>query len=279
MIKSRTYNGQAGLNYIQSPDLAFATIYVVKREGLQHDKYISGSPNRTYSHSVTDGKVSFPTPFASPGEKVFVMFKTPTGIEPETPPGVCVPVSISPVVLPDMILGQPYSQLISISGSAPFDLALNSGIDGISITQSGGTVTVAGVPAEAGVFTVSFDLSNCAGSGNVTFSQSVTVLDNTTNFYISNLSTSGVKITKVIPKHWVIQTGSLPIHYLSGITGVHGGFTDSLSVFVTGIVFPVTLTMYKNGSSLQSFTVESDDQYTFDEQTFLSTDQIVIVLN
>lgn len=279
MITSKTYQGQAGLNYIQSSDLAFATVIAVKREGLQYDRYISGDPNRRYTHDSATGKVSFPIAFAAGGEKVFVMYKTASGVEPETPPGVCVPVSIEDKVLPDMIVDAPYSEQIILSGSGPFVLSGPAAPDGIGITQSGNTVTVAGTPTTEGVSDIEFTITNCSGGNTDSFDQTVTVIDNTTNFYISNLATTGVKITKVIPKYWVTQTGAFPLHYLNGMTGVHAGFTAFLSVFVTGAEFPFTLSLLKNGTLLQSFLVSGDDQYTFDEQTFINTDQVQIVLN
>lgn len=277
MIKSKSYNTTAGLNYIEAPELTLTTVYVVRRSGLQHDKYISGDANRTYIYQSSIGRISFPVAF-NDGERVLVIYEqTSPVIEPI--PGVCTNVIIPAISLPDGLVGVPYEQSLMISGSEPFDFSVTSSPSWMVVSISGNIVTMAGTPDAEGTETVQFDISNCDGAGNQTFSESINVIDNTTNFFVSNLAATPAKITKIIPKHWVVQTGSLPIHSLQSLTAAHGGFTESLSVFINGITFPYTLELYKNGSLLQTFPVTTDDQYTFDEQAFLSTDQIVIVLN
>lgn len=277
MITSKTYNTTSGLNYIEAPELTLTTVYVVKREGIQYDKYISGTGNRTYIYSPSEGRLYFPVSFGS-GERVFVIYKQTSPVIGPIP-GICTNIVIPAVELPDALVGVPYSFAILLSGSEPFDFSITSSPGWMSITISGNVITMSGTPDVAGTETVQFDVSNCDGVGNQTFSDTMEVIDNTTNFYISNLSTTGIKITKVIPKYFVIQTGSFPVHYLAGITGAHAGFTADLSVFITGVVFPFQLHLVKNGTILQTLPVTVDDQYTFDEQTFLNTDQVQIVLN
>lgn len=276
MIKSGTYNTTAGLNYIEAPELVLTTVYAVKLNGTQHDKYISGSSNRTYTYVSSAGRVYFPTTFTS-GDKVFVIYDEVSTV-PEPIPGVCTGVVIDPVSLPDGLVSVPYSQAIALSGSEPFALTVNTKPSWMTISLSGSIVTLSGTPDADGTEAIDFDISNCSGGSSDNFTDTIEIIDNTTNFFILNNSTAGVKITKVIPKMWVIQTGSLPVHYLGEITGAHNGFTASLTVFITGIIFPYTLYLKKNGVVLQSLTVSTDDAYQFDEQTFINTDQIQIVL-
>lgn len=276
MIKSKTYNTTAGLNYIEAPELVLTTIYAVKRNGSQYDKYISGSPDRTYTYNASLGRIYFPVSFTD--DRVFVIYEQKsTVVDPI--PGVCNPIVIPALSMPDGLVGVPYSQSLLLSGSEPFDFSITSSPAWMTISLSGNIISMSGTPDVEGTETIQFDVSNCDGANNETFSDTIDIIDDTTNFYISNLSTSGVKITKVIPGMWIIQTGSFPIHYLAGITGAHNGFTANLSVFITGIVFPFQLSLIKNGVVLQSFTVDVDDVYEFDEQTFINTDQVQIVLN
>lgn len=281
MITSKTYNGISGKNYIQNSELAFATIYVVKRSGIQYDQYVSGSANRTYVHDSSAGKILFPISFDPDNpEKVFVIFKTPSvAPEPEIPPGVCVPAGfVGDSTLPDGIVGVAYNKTINLSGTQPFTITPGSKPSWMAITNSADTISHTGTPDVTGNPLVSYNIGSC-GSSVLPFSQNITVYGPTANFYVSNLSTAGVVITKVIGLPRTLLTGTFPIHYLSGVTGVHADYTGIVTVFITGIVFPFTLSLYKNAVLLEAITVTTDDSYSFAEQSFLSADQSVIILN
>jgi hypothetical protein len=101
----------------------------------------------------------------------------------------------------------------------------------------------------------------------------------TTNFYVSNISSYGVQINIVDGVSYSIQTGTLPATYLTGITGVHGVFTAAIRVNITGLVFPQTLTLSKNSVILETLNPAIDGNYIFASQSFLSTDELVILLN
>lgn len=277
MIKSKTYNGQAGLNYIQSSDIAFAIIYVVKKEGTQHDKYISGSTDRTYIYQNSLGRINFPTAFAAGGEKVFVIFKTTTGTEPENPPGVCVPVEIEDSEMPDAIVNVSYSKAFPLNGSAPYTLnVIQKPSWAIVHISLGGVVTVMGFPDIAGPETLEFSVSNCGGSAP-TILHTFTTLANSDNIFISSPSIS--RITSVADIPFVITGGSFPVYLSSSVSGIHNDYTGIISVAVTNIIFPKTLRLIKNGVQLEGIAVSSNGTYPFASQTYLSTDVIQIILN
>lgn len=277
VIKSKTYNTTAGLNYIEAPELVLTQVYAVKLNGTQYDKYISGDANRTHVYNASEGRIYVPVPF-SLGDRVFVIYEETSPV-PAPIPGVCTGVTINPVSLPDGLVTVPYSQGIALAGSEPFSLNVNTKPSWMSITLAGSVVTLSGTPDTEATETVDFDVSNCSGGSTDNFTDIIEVIDNTTNFAITNLAASGVKITKVIPKYWVTQSGAFPVQYGATMLGAHGGFTASLGVFISGVVFQHQVSLIKNGAVLQAFTVEVNDQYTFDEQTFLNTDDVAIILN
>lgn len=278
MITSKTYYGQAGLNYVQSSELSFAKIIVVKREGVQHDKYISGSTTRTFIHTEAEGKISFPTPFGENGEKVFVLFDMPNAPEPVDPPGVCIPVVIPDVTFSDTIVGVSYSKVITLTGTPPFVLSGITKPSWMTITNSGNNITHTGTPDAEGLQLVEYDVTNCSGS-TASLNKTFNVYTATTNFYVSNLSTGGVSINSISGIGYVIQTGSLPIGIYSGITGVHGDYTGKILFNISGITFPFSLSLKVNSIDIETIPVIADGDYEFSVQTYLSTDEIIIILS
>lgn len=277
MIKSKTYNGQAGLNYIQSSDLAFSIVYVVKREGTQYDKYVSGSTERTYIYQNSLGRINFPNNFAAGGEKVFVIFKTTTGTEPENPPGVCVPVEVEDSEMPDAIVNVSYSKAFPLNGSTPFTLNVIQKPSWSQVQVSlFGVVTVMGFPDVAGPETLEFSVSNCGGSAP-TILHSFTTLANADNIFISAPSIS--RITSVSDIPFVITGGSFPVYLSNSVSGIHNDYTGIISVAVTGIIFPKTLRLIKNGVQLEAIAVTSNGTKIFGSQTYLTADTIHIILN
>lgn len=281
MLIARTYTAVNGLNFIQDSDLAFAVIIAVKREGTQYDAYVAGmTPNRSFVHESSSGKIIFPNVFdgGTENEKVYVLFKPVSATPPVTPPGVCVPVSIDAITLPDMVVGVPYSQTFNFTGTAPFTISGVTVPAGLALTNSGNTALLSGTPTTEGLALVEFDVSNCAGS-TASFNQAVNVFAAAVNFYVSNISSYGVQINIVDGVSYSIATGSLPATYLTGITGQHGTFSTPIRVNITGLVFPQTLTLSKNGVILETLSPAIDGNYIFASQSFLSTDELVILLN
>lgn len=277
MIQSKTYKGVYGLNYIQASELAFAIIYIVKREGTQHDKWISGSTNRTHIHESSTGKIFFPTVFSPGDESVFVLFKS-TGAEPETPPGVCVPVSIPSVTLPTGSLGVPYSYSISLAGTGPFILSNVTGTpSGVIVTLSGSTVNITGTPSAAGAYTLAFEIGNCSGIGSDLFSEPFNVVDNTQNMSIIN-EVPGVSLQSISGVSYSNLSQAFPVAFGETLLAAYASFTGVITVNITGVVFPFLITLSKNGIELQAEVIHSDGPFSFDSQSFLSTDLLEILL-
>lgn len=283
MIKGKTYNGQAGLNYIQNADLAFAKIYAVKREGIQYDKYVTGSTNRTYVHQDSLGRINFLNVFASGGEKVFVIYKPISGTEPETPPGVCVPVSYTPSVLETAKVGSSYTRAYLLTGSPPFILNVTEKPDWsyvflytIGIFTEKTYVRLEGTPTAEGTEDIEFQVSNCGGSP-ITVTDSFTVLPAVSNFSVSKVFIS--KINSVTGIEYLITSGTFPMTGVMTLTGVHGDYTGTISVNISNILFPLSLRLLKNGVELEVKPVPSNNTYVFASQSYLTTDNIQIILD
>lgn len=276
MIASKTYTGLEGTNYVQAPELAMTIVYVVKREGLLYEKYISGSSNRTHVYAPSEARVYFPTNFNTGGEKVFVLYKETSAVIVPVP--VCVQVSFSGF-LPNGIVGVPYSYSFYLGGTAPFAISdiTAPAWAAVALDPSGTLVNVTGTPDAATTELIEFTVTNCS-AGSQTFNQSFDIAEVETKLYISNISSGGVLINSASGFSYVILTGSFPLAYGTGITGVHGAFTSVITLNITGIIFPQTLSISKNGSLLQSISVTTDGNHNFSIQTFLSTDLLEIVL-
>lgn len=274
MIKSKTYNGQAGLNYIQSSDLAFAIVYVVKRTGRQHDKYVSGSTNRTYNYQDSLGRISFDTAFSDGGEKVFVIFKTSTGVEPETPPGVCVPVSITGLRTSQAVVGIEYIKNYYLGGSPPFTLNVTTKPSWATVSMISTTVVkLIGTPTTAGTESIVFSVSNC---GTDDINETFEVLPMTNNFSVSNAFF--LTINSVTGITYYITSGHFPVSGIGSVAGIHGDYTGTITVKVSNLsLAPRTLRLKKGIITLETKTVTANGDYTFASQSYLSTDAIFII--
>lgn len=274
MIASKTYTGLEGTNYIQGPELAMTTVYAVKREGVLYEKYISGSSNRTHVYAPSEARVYFPINFNAGGEKVFVLYKETSAVI--TPVPVCVQVSVAGT-LPNGIVGVLYSYVFSLGGTAPFSLTDVVADAEANVSLSGSLVTVSGTFTSTGTKNIQFTVNNCS-AGTETVNQSFDILAASSAITITNNSASGVFITAVGGIPWTLYTGSFPLGYPSSIGGVHGAYTGVISVTISGMVFTYVLKLYKNGSLLQAFPVNTNTTHNFASQIFLSTDTIQIVL-
>lgn len=274
MITSKTYNGLSGTNYIQKPELAFAILYVVKRGGIQYDKYISGSSNRTYIHEVFSGKIFFDVPFDTPTpETVFVMFKSPS-VFPE-----CSAVSIPVQSLKNGIVGRSYSSSLLIFGTSPKTLnvlekptwaTINFTLDKI--------LKVTGIPDAVGEFDFQFEFDNCGGPQ--IFDYTINVYESTSNL---SVSTTGFqqRITDITGITYTIISGSFPVRqgtFPPTMDAVFDDYTGVINVSVSGITFPKTLYLYKNAVEQEAIPVPSNGTYTFASASYLSTDNLQIIL-
>lgn len=92
---------------------------------------------------------------------------------------VCVPISIPSFTLPNAQTGQPYSAIIPLSGSAPFDL-LGSPVapSWMSIVIDGSTLVFSGTPTSGDAAThvqVSVSVENCGGDAAANFTKYIDV--------------------------------------------------------------------------------------------------------
>lgn len=278
MIKSETYQGIAGLSYIQDSELAFATIYVVKREGTQYDRYVSGSTNRTYIHDSSLGKVSFPTSFSPGDEKVFVLYKIGSGTEPPVIPGVCVPVAITATTLPDSVVIQPYSHTIYLTGTGPFVVTPVTVPTGMTLSNSGATILLSGTPTIAQTETLEFNVSNCSAGSTANFNQSFEVVNPDVIMNVFNNTVSGVFINSLGGIPYTIQSGSLPIGNGQQLQVIHPDYTGGIGVGISGVVFPYSLKLYRNAVLLETLSVTGSGGYIFADQSYLTSDVIEIIL-
>lgn len=284
MIKSKTYTTTPGLDYIQDAELAFAQIYIVKREGIQYDRYISGGvTNRTYIHNASLGRITFLTTFnSSPIEKVFVLYKSVNGTEPETPPGVCVPPTLYTASVPDGVANVYYEIPFFITGARPFNLTIHNRPDWMTVVINAlGVLRAYGTPTEAGTPLLNFEIGNECGS--IGFSQNLNILPNSNNFLVTVLGTSK-RIYGVTGLSFTITDGGFPVFGSGTVTGVHEGFIGVISVDVAGttggfgVSYPQKLQLIKNSVVLQELPISGNAVYSFSSQTFLSTDFIQISL-
>lgn len=274
MITSKTYNMGEGMSFIESPELAFTPVYLVKREGTQHDKYLSGDSNRTYDLDSPLGRVSFPVPANPGGEKVFVLFKkTSPVIDPI--PGVCVAAGFENS-LPNGILGVPYTASLSLLGTGPFTISSEALPSWMSAAIVVDTVQFTGTPDATGVAGVTIQVENCDGFP-ADFTQAISIMPPTINFFFE-ASGAGVVVGGV-ENIDLVMVGTFPIVAPGTASGYHIDFTGAIKVNINSIVFPMNLRLMKNGLQIEFIPVDTAGEYTFSTQTFLEADELKIILN
>jgi len=285
MIKTRTFTAVNGLDYVQHAELAFATIYIVAREGVEHEPYTAGGPvYRTYIHTVSNGKINFPAIFdgGTGNEKVFVLYKPTGGAVPVDPPGVCVAGTIVPITLADAADGQLYLQTITLTGTAPFSLSGITKPAWLTITNSGNTITLTGTPGPGDVTLstlIEFTVSNCSGGSTVLFSQEIQVFAAVANFFIQNTANFSVQIIDVFGSFYTVNPGfSFPVNFSQTLEGIQSGTAAAITLDINGIVFPQVITLYKNAVPLESKVVTVNGIESFAAVTFTSSDEMVITI-
>lgn len=274
MIRSKVYMGAEGLNFIEGSELALTKVYVVKREGLLHEKWVSGSTNRTHIYVPADGRVYFPLNFNPGGERVFVLYKETSTVVVPVP--VCEDVVISGT-LPNGIVGVPYLFTFSLSGTPPFVLSGITKPAWANVSLVGTFIHVTGTPTSETTENIQFEVTNC-NAGTEIINQDFDILAASSAINITNNSSSGTFITAIGGIPWTLYTGSFPLGYPSTINGVHGAYNGVISVTISGLVFTKILKLYKNGGLVQAFPVNTNTTHNFASHNFLSTDTIQIVL-
>jgi hypothetical protein len=271
MITSKTYYGQPGSTSIQASELAFTNVYVVKREGTNYERYFSGDASRKYTHTPSSGTISFLNPFAAPGEGVFVIF------EEGSITNSCNSPIVSAIPMPSGQVGTPYQHNFFLVGTQPFSLSniVKPAWATVSLFLNT-SVRLKGTPTTEGVETVSFDVSNCGGA--VSHTDSFAILPGTNNFFVTRAYFTTI-VRSVTGIGYTITSGFIPSVGMTSTAGVHGAYTGTIGVELLNISFPLTLRLIVNSVEQEAKPVPSNGWYEFASGTYLSTDQIEILLN
>lgn len=278
MIRSKSYTGLEGTDYIESNDLVLTDIYSVKRSGVGYDKNAPGDSSRMYIYHPALGRIYFQNEFNAGGEKVFVIFKQ-TSTTIGDIPGICNPVSIPSQSLKNGIVGRLYNSSLLVSGSSPISHNVDDKPAWAEVTFTIERVLqVTGIPDAAGVYNFEITFNNCGGPE--TINTSMTVYEATSNL---NVATTGFtqRITNITGITYTIISGSFPVRqgtFPPTMDAVFDDYTGVINVSVSGITFPKTLYLYKNAVVQEAIPVPSNGTYTFASASYLSTDNLQIIL-
>lgn len=279
----KTYYPAEGTNYIQDPDLVLASkILTVHKSGKSNDP---GTGNRSFTYSSTEGRIYFPNNFNA-GETVRVWWEAEGGPTP-----VCTPVTAS-VVMPSGIENVYYLYDVVLNGTGPFALTVNTKPAWMTVVIFGDHIQFYGTPDTEGVFPIDILITNCSGGGSLPVVQNITIADvpdpvtpGDGDFKISNNAPAFAKITGFTATlligsfSYTPSSGSLPLNVGQSMVGVFTPFTGFLKVTLTNVLIAVTLTLKKNGVTLQTISVGAlaNGVKTFNSQTFIDTDLLEIV--
>lgn len=279
MMVWREYETNVGGSYIQDVDLIYATkIYSVKRSGTGYER---GFVNRGYIYSETDGRLYFNAVFEA-GEKVFVWFETGGGPAP-----VCVPVTGS-ASFPVGAVGTSYYYDLSLSGTEPFSLTVNTKPAWMTVVLTGSHVYFTGNPTSAGAQTIDITVTNCSGGGTLNIATSFEVYDppppepTEAAIRVENNGFTFTKVKNVYNFAYTTTSGAFPLSPGQQLLGVFAPFTGQIKVVLGPIYTDHNLVLRKNVAVIQSVAVPFsifDQTVTFSVQTFADGDLIEIELN
>lgn len=157
-------------------------------------------------------------------------------------PTGCVPVAVrGDGTLPSGLINTPYSAIINLYGTAPFELSNIVKPSWLTINVSGTTVYLSGTPSDVSVSTISFDISNCDDNNNASFNSSITI-------GASTCDAVAISGTPALPDGFV----NTFYNYLFAVSG-DGPFT------LSNIVKPSWMTISVSGSNIVFSGVPSAD--------------------
>ena len=135
--------------------------------------------------------------------KLFYKLKQALGFT-EVQSCYCLPTGITPAVLPDGVIGVPYSATINLLGTGPFTLIQLDWPAWLTYNITGSVLTFGGTPDEVLDNTsISFDIRNCGGINSAHFEQ---VINKACNTSITGLSV--VKSDEPPAQPFVIYTAT-----------------------------------------------------------------------
>ncbi len=159
-----------------------------------------------------------------------------------TPPSATAP-NIATTTLNSLVQGQPFSQTIAVTGTAPVTLALASGSSlpaGLSLDPT--TRVISGTPTTTGAFSFSLEATNAAGSDTQAYSGTVAASATTPEITTTALSAlqvgqafnQTIGATGTTPLTWAITAGALPAgltrtnNVISGTPTTEGSYSFTL---------------------------------------------------
>lgn len=267
-------NGTAGLDYVQSPTLAFVSIFRVALEGVQYTETTGAPGNLQFQYESSTGRIYFAAAFTG-AVKVMVKYQASTDIIT-----TCDPV-VGTITLPNGTVGLPYSYSAPFTGTLPFVLNVTAKPTWMTIALVAANLEFTGTPDVAADTTVTLTLSNCDGGTVLAVSGSVHIDPmpvSPTNFTFSNVSFLS-KILGVYGFAYVASTGSPTLLPGETCTGVFTDFTAAINVVVETVPGG-SLLLKKNGTTIQTISIPAfgDGTKIFSSVSFVAADTLEIIL-
>lgn len=224
--------------------------------GIFHDA--TGTPgDKEYAFNPSTGVISFDPSGSSlePDETVDIPYIVCGEVEE------CVAVQVTgDVTLPDGTVGVAYSEVVTLTGTAPFILSNIVKPAWMTIAVSGSNVNITGTPnAEATGITVSFDVTNCTDEED-SFSDVINVVAETFNIdwtYANDVGIQGrmrIIVNNVTVVNTQAATASGSLNAAIGVTVEVTVQTTLEGTAETDITGP-----YTNSTSIDRFT---SDEFT-----------------
>lgn len=154
-------------------------------------------------------------------------------------PPPCICIEINGITLPDAVVGEPYSQIITLSGDAPFALDSTESPSWMDIALVGNEVHFTGTPdtPEIGT-TVSFTATNCDGDCSDTFEDVIDVVEESA----SVPPCEGVSLVEgSVPDGVVGEPYSVDLHLTGDVPFTLGSYSVPSWMSVTLVVDVVEL--------------------------------------
>ena len=178
---------------------------------------------------------------------------------------VCPFITVSPAILPNGVLGSPYSQTVTATGGiAPYIFSLSSGSLPTGLILNSTTGIISGTPTAAGTFTFTVtatDVNNCPGSRTYTIVIPVVAVCPfiTVNPPIMPNGVIGTPYSQTVtatggiaPYTFTLSNGALPTGLiLNSTTGIISGTPTTAGTFT----FTITATDANNCPGSRTYTI------------------------
>jgi hypothetical protein len=149
---------------------------------------------------------------------------------------VCIAPVLNSYILPFMISGQPYSAVISYSGTVATTIVLSTLPAGLTYTSSNNIIQIAGTPTVNGAYTVNVSVTNTCGTNSKTYSTDTCIAPSISQVDI-NTFRNRVRVIGEVVNETINVTGTTPITLIPRSNGF------GLSATINGNVITVTGTI------------------------------------